>query len=105
MKKHEHDLLATELRIQRNMPESVLALMATELGPDEIVVQRLNGQERVFLFESLDDAYDGVSSVAGQLGFEPKVVRVRTADLPFRRARYKPADSAPFNISRISVPR
>jgi hypothetical protein len=89
---------------EQEMPDTVLVLLASEIGPDEVVVQRSAGRERVFLFESVDDAYDGAQELGKQLGFVPAVARMAVADLPFRRARYKPADSDAFNIGKITIP-
>lgn len=75
----------------KTIPLTALALTVPDSEGEELVVHREKGKECVFLFESLDDAYECTLMASKALGFMPRIARVITNDLQFRFARYKPA--------------
>ncbi len=78
--------------------QSAFCLKAPEGEKEEIVVHREGGEDFVFLFESLDDAYDCASEAAQVLTFWPQVTRVRLSELNFAAARFKPASGVHVDI-------
>lgn len=75
----------------KQIPATALALSVPDSEGEELVVHRERGKECVFLFESLDDAYDCCLMASKALGFMPRISRIVTRNLQFRYARYKPA--------------
>jgi hypothetical protein len=75
----------------KEVPSTALCLAVPDTEGEELVVHREKGREFVFLFESLDDAYDCCLMAGQALGFMPRIVRSNTDALHFRFARYKPA--------------
>ncbi len=75
------------------VPASAFCLRVPGTNGEELVVHRDpdSGEDYVFLFESLDDAYDYAIEAAQALDFAPTVGRVLLRDLHFANARYKPA--------------
>lgn len=82
---------ATFFQTRCPLPRTALCLKVPQGGEEELVVHRENGEDYVFLFESLDDAYDYANEASEALAFAPKVGRVLLRDLHFANARYKPA--------------
>ena len=83
---------------QVSLPRTALCLKVPNTGGEELVVHRENGQDYVFLFESLDDAYDYAIEASRALDFAPIVGRVNLRDLHFSNARYKPALSSQIDL-------
>ena len=79
--------------------QSALCLRVPYATGEELVVHREDGNDFVFLFESLDDAYDCARQAAKTLAFRPEVRRVNVRDLNFPSARFKPADGKPVDIA------
>ncbi len=73
------------------LPATALCLKVPNAAGEELVVHRENNRDFVFLFESLDDAYDYANEASRALDFAPTVGRVLLRDLHFANARYKPA--------------
>ena len=81
-----------------SLPRTALCLKIPDNSGEELVVHRENGRDYVFLFESLDDAYDCAQEAGLVLAFTPRVGRVCLHDLHFENARYKPAVSEQVDI-------
>ena len=79
--------------------QSAFCLRVPYTTGEELVVHREDGRDYVFLFESLDDAYDCARQASEALAFHPEVRRVNVHDLNFPSARFKPADGAPVEIA------
>ncbi|MFM7320632.1 MAG: hypothetical protein ACKO5K_03780 [Armatimonadota bacterium] len=80
------------------LPETVLVLKVPGTFPEELVVQQEDFDDRVFCFESLDDAMECAILAEEALGFAPRIGRIRSAELTFRTARFKPAVGSAFNL-------
>ncbi len=80
------------------LPRTALCLKVPTGNEEELVVHRENNEDYVFLFESLDDAYDYANEASQALAFAPKVGRVNLRDLHFANARYKPALSEQVDL-------
>ena len=80
------------------LPQTALCLKVPGLSGDELVVHRENGEDYVFLFEALDDAYDYANEAKEALLFAPRVGRVTLRELNFANARYKPALSEQVDL-------
>lgn len=65
---------------------------------EELVIHREGNEDYVFLFESLDDAYDCAAQAAQVLPFWPQVGSVLLSTLNFSTARFKPADGEHIDI-------
>jgi len=92
---------ATFFQTRCSLPRTALCLKVPTVGggdEEELVVHRENNQDYVFLFESLDDAYDYANEASQALAFAPKVGRVNLRDLHFANARYKPALSEQVDL-------
>ena len=89
---------ATFFQTRCPLPHTALCLKVPSDGEEELVVHRENGDDYVFLFESLDDAYDYANEASQALAFAPKVGRVNLRDLHFANARYKPALSEQVDL-------
>jgi hypothetical protein len=81
-----------------DLPVSALCLKVPETRGEELVVHRENAKDYVFLFESLDDAFDYAREAEKALDFTPEIGRVHLNDLHFRNARYKPALSGQIDL-------
>lgn len=91
-----------EPALQQNnltIPSSALCLKVPGTSGETLVVHRDGGDDFVFLFEALDDAYDYARAAEDALGFTPDIGRVRVSDLHFRFARLKPAAGDQIDIS------
>ena len=75
----------------KEVPSTALCLAVPDTEGEELVVHREKGREYVFLFESLDDAYDCCLMASQALGFMPRIVRFNTEPLPFRFAPHQPS--------------
>lgn len=75
------------------MPETVLCLRVTLGCEEEYVIDRIDDEERVFLFESLDDVFLYKDELQKQTRIVAEVKRVRVTEIarPFPTAWYKPA--------------
>jgi len=80
------------------LPDTVLVLKVPGTYPEELVVQQEDYEDRVFCFEALDDAMECAILAEEALGFAPRIGRIRSAELTFRSARYKPAVGSAFNL-------
>ena len=90
---------ATFFQTRCRLPRTALCLQVPGAdGEEELVVHRENNEDFVFLFESLDDAYDYANEASQALRFAPKVGRVNLRDLHFANARYKPALSEQVDL-------
>ncbi|MBC8139923.1 MAG: hypothetical protein H7Y38_00625 [Armatimonadetes bacterium] len=89
---------ATFFQTRCPLPRTALCLKVPTGGEEELVVHRENNKDYVFLFESLDDAYDYAKEASQALAFAPKVRRVNLRDLHFANARYKPALSEQVDL-------
>ncbi|MBC8135285.1 MAG: hypothetical protein H8F28_05275 [Fibrella sp.] len=89
---------ATFLQTRCSVPRTALCLKVPNTSGEELVVHRENDQDYVFLFESLDDAYDYAIEASQALDFAPTVGRVLLRDLHFANARYKPALSEQIDL-------
>lgn len=79
--------------------QSAFCLRVPYATGEELVVHREDGNDYVFLFESLDDAYDCALQAGEALAFTPLVRLIDVRDLNFPSARFKPADGAPVDIA------
>lgn len=93
----DHDT-ATFFQTRCSVPRTALCLKVPNTSGEELVVHRENDQDYVFLFESLDDAYDYAIEASQALDFAPTVGRVLLRDLHFANARYKPALSEQIDL-------
>ncbi|MBC7807434.1 MAG: hypothetical protein H7145_14945 [Akkermansiaceae bacterium] len=89
---------ATFFQTRCTVPRTALCLKVPNTSGEELVVHRENDQDYVFLFESLDDAYDYAIEASQALDFAPNVGRVLLRDLHFANARYKPALSEQIDL-------
>lgn len=82
------------------IPTTALCLRVPHFGGDELVVHRDEelAEDFVFLFESLDDAYEYALMAKDALGLLPEIRRVRLRDLHFRNGRFKPASGEPLDL-------
>jgi len=80
------------------LPSTALCLKVPGTHGEELVVHRENDRDYVFLFESLDDAFDYARDAEKALQFTPEISRVSLRDLHFASARYKPALSEPIDL-------
>jgi hypothetical protein len=78
--------------------QSAFCLKVPDSPIEELVIHREGDEDYVFLFESLDDAYDCAAQAAQTLPFWPQVGRVSLDSLNFATARFKPAAGAHVDI-------
>jgi hypothetical protein len=78
--------------------QSAFCLRVPDSPTEELVVHREGEEDYVFLFESLDDAYDCAAQASQVLPFCPRVGRVSLEGLNFKVARFKPVVGANVDI-------
>ncbi len=94
----QYDELPESTAAETALPDTVLVLKVPGAFPEELVVQQEGYEDRVFCFEALDDAMECAILAEEALGFAPRIGRIRSAELTFHSARYKPAVGAAFNL-------
>jgi hypothetical protein len=77
---------------------SAFCLMVPDSPTEDLVVHREGDEDFVFLFESLDDAFDCAAQAAQVLPFWPKVGRAALSGLNFKVARFKPVGGGHVDI-------